>query len=150
MIGFGGLWRIFFFIFFTSILGCPFYFRGLSRSFGLLRIKHPHPVPNKCKSPTKPWFILWGVFNIYIYILYISGGWDQVPWMTVSKAKICGFSCCFTEDLSLEVDGTRLASRWPWEDTFGAWHARKIWGRRTAGMWLLIEKNVFLWTSFFF
>ena len=73
MIGFGGLWRIFFFIFFTSILGCPFYFRGLSRSFGLLRIKHPHPVPNKCKSPTKPWFILWGVFNIYIYYIYFRG-----------------------------------------------------------------------------
>lgn len=57
MIGFGGLWRIFFFIFFTSILGFPLYFRGLSRSFGLLRIKHLHPVPNKCKSPTKPWFM---------------------------------------------------------------------------------------------
>jgi hypothetical protein len=70
--------------------------------------------------------------------------------MTVSKAKICGFSRCFTEDLSLEVDGTRLASRWPWEDTFGAWHARKIWGRRTAGMWFLFEKYVFHWTCFFF
>ena len=108
MIGFGGLWTVvenlFRHFFFTSILGFPFYFRGLNRFF-LGSFVSNTPIPFQISVTfTHKTMGLWGVFHTYFTRMGSSTMDDRFqrqkqPWV---------FHAVFhPEDLSLEVDGTR-------------------------------------------